>query len=181
MLNFIVKPESKVQVPKSCAIILPLVHIHKALEFYGMMTILVGSVGFWSGPKVDNSWFHKGVSLIDTYRAWHYCNQLSPSPQTLKTQPQPSPTQFKPKGTGADTKTLESTTRQTHPPITFEHEGGVPQKGLESKKISEWFPYLCPSKKNFRWTVRGRTLQEHCQTYLMHWCLHSGKTKYYCK
>ena len=46
-----------------------------------------------------------------------------------------------------------------------------PVPSSENKKVSEWSPYLS-IKKDFRWTVRGRTwrssLQEHHQSYLMH-------------
>ena len=41
-------------------------------------------------------------------------------------------------------------TQQTYPPtppITFNHEGGVPQKSSESKKVLEWSPLLVCQKK----------------------------------
>ena len=41
-------------------------------------------------------------------------------------------------------------TQQTYPPTppkTFNHEGGVPQKSSESKKVSEWSPLLVCQKK----------------------------------
>ena len=61
---------------------------------------------------------------------------------------------------GADTKILGATiqpttptipsnqqTNPTAPPITFNHEGEVPQKSLESEKVSEWSPLLVCQKK----------------------------------
>ena len=41
-------------------------------------------------------------------------------------------------------------------PLTFKHEGGVPQKSSENKNGPEWSPLLVCQKK-FRWTARGRT------------------------
>ena len=41
-------------------------------------------------------------------------------------------------------------TQQTYPPTppkTFNHEGGVPQKSSESKKVLEWSPLLVCQKK----------------------------------
>jgi len=45
---------------------------------------------------------------------------------------------------------INPSSQQTYPPtppITFNHEGGVPQKSSESKKVLEWSPLLACQKK----------------------------------
>ena len=62
---------------------------------------------------------------------------VKPWPQTLS--PKPLSSKPKTKGPWADTKMFEATTTTTHP-LTLEHEGGVPQTNLKSKKVSERSP-----------------------------------------
>ena len=69
----------------------------------------------------------------------------SPGPKPLA----PKPQNPKPRGLGL---TLKSYRPPPPHPITFKHDGGVPQKNSKSKKVSEWSPLLV-----LRWTARGRT------------------------
>ena len=59
---------------------------------------------------------------------------VKPYPQTLSPKnplrPNPNQVPIRPK------------TKRDHPPITFKHEGGVPQQNSKSKNIYEWSPLL---------------------------------------
>ena len=66
---------------------------------------------------------------------------VKPWPQTLS----PKTPKPKTKGPWADTKISWATTPPQ--PITFKHEGGVPQKNSKSKKGLEWSPLLVQQKK----------------------------------
>ena len=67
-------------------------------------------------------------------------------------------------------------TQQTYPPtppITFNHEGGVPQKSSENKNGPEWSPLLVRKKNSGGQQEEGHGVvhhlqQEHHQSYLMH-------------
>ena len=65
---------------------------------------------------------------------------VKPWPKTFSPKP-------KTKGPWADTKLLQATTHHHHPPITFKHEGGVPQQNSMSKNILEWSPLLVQPNK----------------------------------
>ena len=86
---------------------------------------------------------------------------VKPCPQTLspkppQAQPQPRPNKFKNpishKGTGAETKMLQATTTQplahhhiascTFHPLTFKHDGRVPQKNSKNRNTLEWSPLI---------------------------------------
>ena len=80
-------------------------------------------------------------------RGWIFLSSPGPKPQT------PKP---KTKGPRADTKISWATTHRLWllhidsgftPPITFKHEGGVPQKNSKSKKGLEWSSLLVYQKK----------------------------------
>ena len=78
----------------------------------------------------------------------------------LSTQPKPIQTQFKtqisPKGTGADTKTLQATTQLHHHRKLLSIKQGSHSKTQRLRKFQNGPPYLSV-KNSFRWTVRGRT------------------------
>ena len=81
----------------------------------------------------------KGHSTLKIVKPW---------PQTLSLK-------TKTKGPWADTRILWAT--HPTPPITFKHEGGVPQQNPKSKTYSKWSPLLVCQEKKLRWTARGRT------------------------
>ena len=61
----------------------------------------------------------------------------SPGPKPLS----PKPKNPKPRGLGLTLKSCRPPPTTTHP-ITFKHEGGVPQQNPKSKTYSEWSPLL---------------------------------------
>ena len=77
----------------------------------------------------------------------------APKPQTQKP---------KTKGPWTDTKISWATTQPhpTIPPITFMHEGGVPQKHSKSKKGSEWSPLLVQQKNSGGKQEEGHGVRE---------------------
>ena len=101
-------------------------------------------VGLFSAPFYQsrpNSAFLRKFGLV-----WQLC--LSPKTQKPKNQKQ--------RGLGLTLKCCRPPPPTTHPPLTFKHEGGVPQQNSKSKKGSECSPLLV-QQKNLRWTARGRT------------------------
>ena len=75
-------------------------------------------------------------------QAWVKSQLSSPGPKPFSPKP-------KTKGPWADTKLLQATTTTTthHHPLTFKHEGGVPQQNSMSKNILEWSPILVQPNK----------------------------------
>ena len=87
-----------------------------------------------TGPSVL---YRSGISIWGKYI-------VKPRPQTPKPQTQKPKT----KGPWADTKLRQATHPPTHhPPITFKHEGGVPQQYSKSKNILKWSSVLVQQKK----------------------------------